>query len=400
MLPTDGEAMSFYHGGDLVSLARLATESGGRYTERTNDLALGFARAQRDLACTYSLGFYDDDPVEDRAKNVAVRVRRAGLRALHPSAYAFRSASVRRESLLRAAYLSPDSFRSGNLRAHLFPLRPITTDSWQALLAISFPVPLGAAGSSTADRDFGVVLQNASGVVHRFQRRIRLEAEKAKVASSHAVTFMEPVTLPPGTYTATAILSDPDAGEPQSAQVQVEVPVVPREGLFLVGPILGRPAGADLVVRGGSPSETGAAATAVDSMGDGKSFQPLLIQELDAPTDVVVLTQVCFAGRKTRERESSILRTLRTADGRIVGTLDPVKIQLDGTEKIRCQNVLDVLPSRSVKRSGEYVFSASLEPRSTGGPESKLARFSVVLSPEKLPMQRQPSENATPQSKW
>jgi hypothetical protein len=51
----------------LTSLDRLAADAGGRFSERTNDLSLGYARAQRDQACIYTIGFYDD-PVPDRAR--------------------------------------------------------------------------------------------------------------------------------------------------------------------------------------------------------------------------------------------------------------------------------------------------------------------------------------------
>ena len=39
-------------------LVRLANDTGGRLTRATNDFSLGFARAQRDLGCRYTIGFY------------------------------------------------------------------------------------------------------------------------------------------------------------------------------------------------------------------------------------------------------------------------------------------------------------------------------------------------------
>ena len=95
-----------------ASLARLAVDTGGRYTEHTNDLTLGFARAQRDLACVYSIGFYDDNPLEDTVKNVSIRVRRRGLQAVHASKYIFRSRGAKLESRLRAAFLSPELYQN------------------------------------------------------------------------------------------------------------------------------------------------------------------------------------------------------------------------------------------------------------------------------------------------
>ena len=41
-------------------------DTGGRFTEATNDLGLAYSRAQRDLGCTYTLGFYVDGDVDAR----------------------------------------------------------------------------------------------------------------------------------------------------------------------------------------------------------------------------------------------------------------------------------------------------------------------------------------------
>ncbi|HKZ75795.1 MAG TPA: hypothetical protein VJ259_03950, partial [Actinomycetota bacterium] len=201
-------------GSRLVSLARLATESGGRFTERTNDPTLGVARAQRDLGCVYSVGFHDDDPKEDRAKSVTIRVRREGLRVLSPSAYVFRSASAKRESLIRAAYLSPEMFQTGVVRAHVFPIRPVSKERWDALLAVSFGVSLAGVTGPT-EREFGAVLQSGSLVVHRFNRKIRLEPDK-DATSEPLVTFLERVTLRPGKYTVTSVVTDPATAKPHS----------------------------------------------------------------------------------------------------------------------------------------------------------------------------------------
>ena len=103
-------------------------DSGGRFTERSNDLTLAYARAQRDLACVYSLGLYVS-PKEDTPQGITVRVHRSGMRAIHPNQYIFRSKAKQKESLLQAAWVAPQMFQSGLVRAHLFPVRHL----WRAL---------------------------------------------------------------------------------------------------------------------------------------------------------------------------------------------------------------------------------------------------------------------------
>ena len=64
-------------------LTRLANETGGRLTRFTNDFSLAFARAQRDLGCQYTIGFYlRDDGNVDRPRRIKVNVLRPGLRAV------------------------------------------------------------------------------------------------------------------------------------------------------------------------------------------------------------------------------------------------------------------------------------------------------------------------------
>lgn len=352
----------------LLSLARLAVDTGGRFTERTNDLGLGFARAQRDQACIYSIGFYDPDPREDQARTVRIGVGREGLRVVHPSAYVLRSTTARRQSLLRAAYFSPATFQTGVVRAHVFPIRPTTKKSWEGLLAVSFSMPLAGSGGRVVEREFGGVLSNKAGPVHQFTRMIRLEPKSETVTSEPFVTFLEPVTLPPGSYAFTTVLSDSASVAPHAAKVECDVPPIPSREAFLVGPILARRAGKNLVVRSGKRTDT---------VGEWNSFDPLLVQMVEDPTDLVAMTLVCIAHRKKAEEERSVMRRFRSIDGRVIGSLEPVRVALEGAEGIRCGTIVDVLPSRATSRGGEYLFEASLAPSGGHDPEWAEVRFSV-----------------------
>jgi len=291
---------------------------------------------------SHSIGFNDDDPVEDKMKSFTVLVRRAGL------------------------------------RAYAFPVRPTAQDSWEALLAVSFSVPLAGTEGKATERDFGAVLQSGTSVVHRFHRRIHLEPNDASVTSEPLVTFLEKVSLRPGTYTVTAVLADPAVVDPHAAKVRIEIPAIPTREAFLVGPILGRRAGADLVVRSaGSSSTTGERVGGADAIGDWNSFQPLLVQQVDAPAELLMLTEACVIGKARKDGPYSVARSLRSADGRVIGAFEPAAIEFEGTENIRCQNFLDVLPARAVVRPGDYLFEASFEPRPWEGQEQREVRFSV-----------------------
>ncbi len=361
----------------LTSLARLAVDTGGRFTERTNDLTLGFARAQRDLTCVYSIGFYDD-PVVDRPRNVIIRVRRPGMRAIHPSRYLLRSPEDKRESLVRAAWVSPEMFRTGVMRAHLFPIRPATTKAWEGLLAVSFSVPLGAAGGASVQRDFGAVLSRPLGnggasVKYKFDRRITLQPTGSDVSSVPLVTFVQNVELEPGSYELTAVLTEPGKPEPHATKLTLEVPEIPQKKLFLVDPLLGRRSGSNLIVRGGG------AAPGLDEIGAENSFEPLLVQRLDAPDDLLVVTQACLVGAKKSRgvnRTPSVLRSLTRDDGTAVGTLGLERLALEGDGDILCQSLVDVLPAAALA-GGDYVFTAELRSGRDDASAQDEVRFTV-----------------------
>lgn len=363
--------------GPLVTLARLAADTGGRFSERTNDVTLAYGRAQSDLSCVYSLGFRDPEATDGRARTARVNVRRPGLRVMHPSSYVFRSDATREESAVRAAFVSPGAAETGVVRAHLFPLRPNSKRRWEGLLAVSFPMPLAGAAAAPAQRDFGAVVNKGPKVAHSFNRRISLQPLDPSSPTERWVVFLEPVSLDAGEYTLTVVVNDPEGQRADTARAEIELPRVPRGETFFVGPLLGRASSSNLVVTGGGdvPDE--------DQVGSPGSFEPLLVQRVDGSEDLVALTQVCAVGSSKRNDAEAptgtaamIGRVLREAGGRTLGTLPEVPLSLEGDGTIRCQNLLDVLPVSTLRR-GEYVFEAVLRHAPDESGTRQRVRFAV-----------------------
>jgi len=305
--------------------------------------------------------------------DVVIRAKPPGMRAIHPSKYVFRSESNRWQSKLRAAWMAPEMFETGVVRAHLFPLRPATAKSWDGMLAVSFTVPLAETAGRVAVREFGAVLYNGPRVVHRFSRRVVLEPETADTTSAPTITFLERVTLDVGEYTLTAVLADPAATNPHAARVRIAVPEIPRKELFLVGPILGRRAGPNIVVSGGS--HRGAS----DAIGAERAFEPLLVHRLDHPVDLAAFSQACVVSKRGQRglAGSTIVRSLHDTEGAVLGSLPDVDLELDGEEKIHCQNLLDVIPASSLPQ-GEYAFEARLQTKK-GNTGVGTVRFAVDI---------------------
>jgi VWFA-related protein len=214
------------HSGPLGGprkLHRLAIETGGRMTADTNDLGLAYVRAQRDLGCTYTLGFHDPRPRLDDRRRLAIHVRtKDGLRAVHPSSYVLRSPEAKRRSLTRTASMAPEMFPSDALTARLVLERPLGSSRWAALLTVELrgsgmPVRALAEG-----RLRGFLRRPSGTIVRTFDRSVR-EPEGAGAG----LRFEERLSLAPGRYRIGAVFSGPGLDSPLATSREIDVPELP-----------------------------------------------------------------------------------------------------------------------------------------------------------------------------
>jgi VWFA-related protein len=339
-------------------LARLATSTGGRLTSSSNDYTIGYARARRDLGCRYTLGYYDHHPELDREYRVTVNSRRAGVHLIYATRYSFPSNKARRAMNLNAAYIVPHEFEGGGLRAHLFPVQLKDSKTWSAILAVDFPVAFGD-GADSSSREFGVALLRGTDVVHKFNRTITLHRPAGDAPGAPPrVTFVEPVDLPPGTYALTAVLSEPEGDKPYGTAMDLTLPAIPKHEAVLVGPILGRRRGDDVVVYGSGASGDATA----DRVGNRDAFRPLLIEDVDRGEPLAALTHACVVGGKPKDGPWSVARRLETAAGEPAGSLADITFAAEKREKksqVQCERLFDELPIQRLKPGG-YTFRAVL----------------------------------------
>jgi len=331
------------------TLARLALDSAGVTTSRTNDAGLAVARALNRMDCTYVLAIRDNDPRDDRRKSVEIWMKRPGLRAIHAIGYTLRSNAERRESVLRAAYLAPAIYDDGSVRGALIPLRPASRSQWTAAIAVSLPAASGT-GAKAQDAQLGIMLRRGATVVHEVQRDVRLEPA-GEGTSPQRIIVLEQVELPPGTYALSAVLVGPGKTAPQSVAVEATVPELPRDRWFLVGPVLGRRPEGDVVLRSG------------DEPG---GFEPLVEPVLDRPADVVAVTHVCAVRGSGAGPEPLVARALRSGSGEMLGEMDPVRVRVEDRGDVRCASLVDELPAEILKPGGTYVFEASFADGAAG----------------------------------
>lgn len=332
--------------------------TGGRLTRNTNDYTVGYARARRDLGCRYSLGFYDHRPELDKRHRIVVDSKRAGVHLIYSARYSFPSKKERRTRGIEAAFLVPHQFEGGGLRAHLFAVQPRDAKTWSAILAVDFPVEFGP-GTDPSRREFGVVLRQGSTLVHGFSRTITLQHPGGRARGTPPrVTFVEPVDLRPGSYALTAVLTDPDGDRPYGAAIDLTLPSIPKHEAVLVGPILGRRRGDDVLVYGAN-SAKGAPA---DRLGDRGAFRPLLIADVNRDEPLVALTHACVVRGKPKDGPWSVTRRLETATGEPAGSLADVSFDARKPEKkspVQCERLFDELPVPRLK-PGSYTFRVVL----------------------------------------
>ena len=332
------------------------------------------------MSCVYSLGFYVDEYEEDEPRTVSIHVKRPGMRAIHPSKYVVRSRGAQRESLLTAAWNAPDLFRTGVVRAHAFPLRPVAKDSWEVLLVVRFPVPLEGGLDQVSEREFGAILRSGSHVVHRFNRKVSIRPLVETENLEPTFTFVERVWLKPGDYQLTVVMGGSGSLEQHAERVTVVVPKVPRKKLFIAGPTLGKTVGDELVfyAEGTDPAD--------DRRAGSDSFTPLLVQYVDEPLDLIFLTDTCFVGsaqavRRVEELAAAVKRDLSGEARGELAAFRPVPLELEGLGKVRCQSIVDVLPSSALV-NGDFLFAAQVGTDLDGVVERGEVRFAVDLTAE------------------
>lgn len=332
------------------------------------------------MGCRYTIGVYDREPGEFRKREVQLEVRRPGLSVHHARSYSFRSPDERRQGRLTAAWMAPEAFPGGLVRAHLFPLRPSSSKLWEGMLVVEFPPVALSDGSSSVQIQFGAVLRSGTEIPHRFSRELSVRNPTGAPLADRKVSFVQRVLLEPGTYELTCV-ADAKGGERLFAtRHQVALPEIPRGEPFLVGPVLGRRAGRDVVVRGGGLPKGKKELVdhpAGDVVGTSSSFLPILVSEIEKREAVAAWTSACLVARSKAPRSATLERTLVDDRGAGAGTLTPLELSLRSDDAFRCEQALDIVPVGSL-RPGSYRFEAKLVEAGATQPTQSAVPFAVV----------------------
>jgi VWFA-related protein len=334
-------------------LSRLAVETGGRFTRNTNDLSLAYVRAQRDLACRYAVGFYDTKTEENRLHDVNLKVRRPGVRVIHPRIYRFGSDDVARESLADTVYTAPVEFGSETVSGALIPIRPISAKQWEAAVVLRFPVVIPESGTNLVA--FGAKLDDdALRGVHAFDSSLTVEGYGRE--GEQLMTVIEPAYVAPGEYELSIAVNDPEVEEPHASVGSAHLPELPKRGLVVVPPVLLREAVEERAVSWVEDFE----------IASGGTLEPLMPDEPIGAIPLRAITSMCWLPGSRGELAVEVERRLQglkiAVDELVLGEAD----------RGGCRQIIDRLPNHKAK-PGTYTFEVIVR---SNGLEDEIRRDS------------------------
>jgi len=329
------------------TMVRLANKTGGRMHFVGDDLSVPYRRAQRDLACRYTVAAYVDSTESRAPQSLSVKMRRPGLFIRTSEMIQLFTEDAKQQARARAAYVDPGPYERPLVRAFAFSAVPAGVNTWDTLFAVSFPAPADAA-----EVDVRAVIRGASASVGEYVKRIHVDPA-SEHAAARTVTVLGNTKLSDGQYDVTVVLTDPTGSEIVTAQTNFVVPQVVQDQLMLRGPILGRAASIEQFLRANAkPRPVNARRGKLLSPQSG--FEPLMVQEIDTKDALSFYWSACVSGRTPLEEDVMVARTLVDGTGEVVKAFDPVPLKLDSRgHDISCMDLLETLPGGTLA-SGDY----------------------------------------------
>jgi hypothetical protein len=338
--------------GDLggpKTLARLAVETGGRVTYHSNDLGLALARAQRDYGCRYTVGFYDSDPKLDTVRHVSISVKKEGVRAIHPVNYVLRSETKQLDSHARTAGMVPEMYEDGGMTVEALALKPHSAGRWDVLIAARLPAVDSVPGSSAPWMVKGRVITLSGAAVRSFERELPPPGAPGGAEADSSRTLFESMTLKPGRYRVSVVLSREGMSVPWATHADIELSRIPGNQFFLVGPHLG-------LYAPFVPHETDDA-KAGTATGPAWRFEPLVAGSAGQGETIEALTWICHVGDDFATRRVTVERELIRVSGSTIGQFDPVRVDFVERKNLSCHALLDAVPTSALP-PGRYSVRA------------------------------------------
>jgi hypothetical protein len=230
------------------------------------------------------------------------------------------------------------------IRTIAFVARPNSLGAWDTFVAIHAPIPVGPEGRTLT----------VSAVLSRDGEKIRTFAKELTLAAPETGSQFQPITLfgdgstKPGHYKLNVALSAPGEKRVVGSSVAFDVPEVPTDQLILSGPLLAR-----VEEHGLAVSSDGAEPVLLRQViGDGSSFEPLTVHEIDPNDTLLAYWEACRYRNKPDLTGARISRRIVDAEGNVIHELGTDALKLQGG-KIQCHNALERVDPGTLA-PGEY----------------------------------------------
>jgi VWFA-related protein len=349
-------------------LARMAVETGGRFTSNTNDLSLAYARAQRDLSCRYAVGFYDTNPKPDKLHRVNLKVKRPWARVIHPAHYRFDSDQAADRSLGESPSAAALSLGDDAVSAHLLSLRPVSSSEWEAAVVMRFKALIPAMDARIVT--FGARMDDhGNNTVHAFDSSLTLEGGSSE--EEMQVMVLEPACVAPGEYELSVVVNDPGAEEQLTATSEVVLQQPPKRGIYVVEPLLLQEA------REGSAVHWSADFRPFDGVDENSAIAPIIKGEPVQPEAITAVTNICRMRGGKRDMPIAVKRSLLSSEGRVMLDLPATELEFRAGKSSSCKRVVDVLDIENLEPATyEFVVSAGVD--GDGKPESRTSIITIA----------------------
>jgi VWFA-related protein len=337
------------------TLVRLANQSGGRMPMQPTDITLAYRWAQRDLSCRYTLGVYlgEDEGRERQSVRVLLDEQKGKLR--FPEMVKYFTDEEKLESRARAAFLDPGPYENPLVRSFAFPMRPASGSTWDTLLALTLPLPVGPTG-----RDFTLAAKVQRGATRagKYESTFHVDSPAGGGDTRHVTVFGD-AELKAGQHRLTVVLSEPGGTQVVSAETQFTVPDMVEGLLMLRGPAFARVVpGAKMFHAGGKAKE---GPTKVEQMlGAEAGFEPLLVNEIESRETLLAYWSGCVLGKSQIAPGAVVRRRFVGETGETAHELAETSLQLESRgQRVQCQEMLEELEPNTLP-AGDYRYEVTV----------------------------------------
>ncbi len=376
----------------LALQTTLATETGGRALQRTNDLGAILNTARQDLSCYYLIGYRHPGRGDGRRHNMVVKLKprpgggsTRGLALRYRPYFTDSSAEDRRLRLLRSALAAPEMFSSIPVTAEAFDLAP-EGGGRRVLIKMSVPLealsllPDGKGGLQGGIRVEGEVISrdDAQEPACAFQQELPVEIpEAAKISSGSAaprgLVFETGCLLKPGTYAMTVVALDPATQAIGARRSTISIkpatvgePSVEEVHLWTRDP--------GLIVFASGAERIGVG----DAQGEAR-FVPMSRRRMGPGQEALLSFLLCLprdASPPDARRPIQVTRSLLGEGGATVATLKELTLSDPPDPATGCYQVTSGIPGGTLG-DGVYTFSVHVDGLSSDGTLAKDVDFSV-----------------------